>query len=85
MTFLAFARMMIDIIVFVTGLTVKAKMIGSEKPWERITTMVMLTHFDMNNVLVLGRTLEDDLVVVIHGKDHDLVVCEMTLKGSEFG
>ena len=77
--------MVINIIVFVTGFTVKTKMIGSEKPWEGITSVVMVTHFDKNNVFVLGRTLEDDLVIVVHGKDHDLMVREMTLKGSEFG
>ena len=60
-------------------------MISSEEPWEGITSMVMLPHFDEDNLFVLGRTLENDLVVVIHGKDHDLVVSEMTLKSSEFG
>ena len=83
--FLAFAGMVIDIILDIAGFTVKAKMIGSEKPWEGITTVVMVTHFDEDNVFVLGSTLEDDLVVVIHGKDHDLVVSEMMLKGSVFG
>ena len=47
--------------------------------------MVMVTHFDEDDLLVLGWTLENDLIVVIHGKDHDLVVGEMTLKRSEFG
>ena len=60
-------------------------MIGSEEAWEGITSVVMVTHFDEDDLLVLGRTLENDLVVMIHGKDHDLVVSEMTLKGSEFG
>ena len=73
------------IVVFVTGFTVKAKMFGSEEPWEGITSVVMVTHFDEDDLLVLGRTLENDLVVVIHGKDHDLVRCEITLKSSEFG
>ena len=73
------------IIVSVTGFAVKAKMIGSEETWEGITTVVMTTHFDENDLFVLGWTLEDDLVVVIHGKDDDLVIDEMTLKGSEFG
>ena len=60
-------------------------MIGSEEAWEGITSVVMGSHFDEDDLLVLGRTLENDLIVVIHGKDHDLVSCEMTLKGSEFG
>ena len=51
-------------------------MIGSEEAWEGITSVVMVTHFDEDDLLVL---------VVIHGKDHDLVSCEMTLKGIEFG
>jgi len=33
----------------------------------------------------LGRSFEDDLVVVIQGKDDELVVDEMTLKLREFG
>ena len=74
-----------DIIVFVTGFTVKTKLIGAEKPWEGITSMVMLTHFDEDDLFLSGRTFEDDLVVVIHGKDHDLMFGEMALKGSEFG
>ena len=83
--FLAFARMMIDIIVFVIGFTVKTKMIGSEKPWEGITSMVMITYFDEDDLFISGWTFEDDLVGVIHGKDDDLMLCEMTLKGGEFG
>ena len=77
--------MVIDITLDVTGFTVNAKIIGSEKPWERITSVVMATHFDEDDEFVLGRAFEDNLVVVIHGKDHDLVIGEMTLKGSEFG
>ena len=77
--------MMIDIIVFVIGLAVKTELIGAEKPWEGITSMVMFTHFDEDDLFVLGWTFEDDLVIVIHGKDYDLVLGEMTLKGSEFG
>ena len=83
--FLAFAGMVIDIIVFVTGFAVKAEVFGSEEPRDGITAVVMLTHFDEDDLLVLRRTLENDLVVVIHGKDHDLVIGEMTLKVSEFG
>ena len=79
------AGMVIDIIIFVTGFAVKTKMIGSEEPWEGITSVVMVTPFDENDVFVLGWTLENDSIVVIHGKDHDLVIGEMTLKSSEFG
>ena len=60
-------------------------MIGSEETWKRITTVVMVGHFDENDASVLGRPLEDDLIVVIHGKNHNLVVGKMTLEGGEFG
>ena len=73
------------VIVFVTGLAVKAEVFGSEEAWEGITTVVMVTHFDEDDLLVLGWTLENDLIVVIHGKDHDLVIGEMTLKHGKFG
>ena len=73
------------VIVFVTGLAVKAEVFGSEEAWEGIATVVMTAHFDEDDLLVLGWTLENDLIVVIHGKDHDLVMGEMTLKRSEFG
>ena len=83
--FLALAGMVIDVIVFVTGLAVKAEVFGSEEAWEGIASVVMTTHFDEDDLLVLRWTLENDLVVVIHGKDHDLVIGEMPLKVSEFG
>ena len=73
------------IVVFVTGFAVKAEVFGSEEAWDGITSMVMAAHFDEDDLLVLRRTLENDLIVVIHGKDHDLVIGEMTLKRSEFG
>ena len=82
--FLALAGMVIDVIVFVTGLAVKTEVFGSEEPGDGITSMVMVSHFDEDDLLVLRRTLENDLVVVIHGKDHDLVVSEMTLKRGKF-
>ena len=45
--------------------------------------MVMASHFDENDLLVLRRTLENNLIVVVHGKDHDLVIGEMPLKRGE--
>ena len=73
------------VIVFVTGLAVKAEVFGSEEAWEGIATVVMAAHFDEDDLLVLGWTLENDLIVVIHGKNHDLVIGEMTLKRGKFG
>ena len=83
--FLALAGMVMVIVVFVTGLAVKAEVFGSEEAWEGITSMVMTTHFDEDDLLVLEWTLENDLIVVIQGKDHDLVIGEMPLKRGEFG
>ena len=73
------------IVFFVTGFAVKAEVFGSEEAWDGIASVVMTTHFDEDDLLVLGWTLENDLIVVIHGQDHDLVVGEMPLKRSEFG
>ena len=47
--------------------------------------MVMVSYFDEYDLFGLGRTLEDDLVLMVHGQDDDLMVKEMTLKGLEFG
>ena len=47
--------------------------------------MVVLTHFDEHDLFGLGRSLEDELVLMVHGQDDDLMVGEMALKGIEFG
>ena len=73
------------IIVFKTGFALDTKIVRSEKSWERIASVLVVPHFDENDLFGLGRTFEDDLVLMIHGQDHDLIVGEMTLKGFEFG
>ena len=47
--------------------------------------MVMVPYFDEHDLFGLRRTFEDELVLMVHGQDHDLVVDEVTLKGLEFG
>lgn len=84
-TFLTNARMVMIIVIFKTGFTFDAKMMGAEKSWKGIASVVVLSHFDENDLFGLGWTFEDDLVLMIHGQDHDLIVDEMTLKGVEFG
>ena len=84
-TFPAFAAMVIVVIVVEIRLALDGKLIRTEETWERVTPVVVLTHFDEYDVIVLGRTLEDDLVLVIHGQDHDLMTGEMPLKSLEFG
>ena len=47
--------------------------------------MVMMSHFDENDVFVSGWSFEDDLIIVVQGQHGDLVVGEMFLKGVDFG
>ena len=83
--FLAFAGV-VSVVVFVeTPLALDAKLILAQETWERVTPVVVLAHFDEHDLFDLGRTLEDELLLVIHEQDHDLMVGEMTLKGLEFG
>ena len=77
--------MVMVVIVVETGLALNAKLILAQETWERVTPVVVLAHFDEHGLFVPGRTLEDELVVVIHGQDHDLMVGEMALKSLEFG
>lgn len=84
-TFLANARMVMVVVVVKSGFALDAKMMGAKKSWKGIASVVVLAHFDENDLFGLGRTFEDDLVLLIHGQDHDLMVDEMTLKGVEFG
>ena len=84
-TFLAFAGMAIVVVVLKAGLALDAKLILTQEAWERVTPVVVLTHFDEYDLFGLRRTLEDDLVLVVHGQDDDLMVGEMSLKRLEFG
>ena len=74
-----------DIIRVETFLTLDTEMNGPKESWEGIATVVVVSHFDDNDLFILGRSFEDDLVLLIHGQDHNLIVGEMTLKGFEFG
>jgi len=84
-TFLALARVMSVIVVVIGLFAAEAKVVPSQKAWQGITAVVVCSDFDEYDLLVLGRSFEDDLVVVIEGKHHELVVGEMTLKLREFG
>ena len=83
--FLAFAGVVLVVVIVETRLALDAKLILAQETWERVTPVVMLTHFDEYDLFGLRRTLEDELVLVIHGQDQDLMVDEMTLKRFEFG
>jgi len=84
-TFLTLARVLLMIVVLIGLFTAEAKGVPSQKAWEGITAVVVCSDFDEHDLFVLGRSFEDDLVVVIEGKNDELVVNEMTLKLREFG
>ena len=84
-TFLTLAGVVIIIVVVKADLALNTKMILTQETWERVTPVVVLTHFDEHDLFGLRRSLEDELVLMIHGQDHDLMVSEMTLKRLEFG
>jgi len=45
----------------------------------------MFTRFDEDELFVTWRAFENDLIITIQGKHHDLIIGEMTLEGVEFG
>ena len=85
MTFLAFTRVMRVIVFLVTGFTIDAKMNTTQESRQEITSVVMMSHFDENDVFVSGWSFEDDLIIVIQGHHDDLVLGEMFLEGVDFG
>ena len=84
-TFLAFTRVMRVIVVVVTGFTIDAKMNTTQESRQGITFMVMISHFDENDVFVSGWSFEDDLIIVVQRQHDDLVLGEMFLEGVDFG
>jgi len=84
-TFLTLARVLLMVVVLECLFAAEAKVVPSQKAWEGITAVVVCSDFDEHDLFVLGRSFEDDLVVVIKGKNNELVVDEMTLKLRKFG
>ena len=66
-TFLAFTRVMRVIVLLVTGFTIDAKINTPQEPRQGMTSMVMLSHFDENDVFISGWSFEDDLIIVVQG------------------
>ena len=83
--FLAFTRVMQVIVVLVTGFTIDAKINTTQESREGITSVVMISHFDENDVFISRWSFEDDLVHVIQGQHNNLVLREMFLEGVDFG
>ena len=57
---------MLHVICIETCLALGAEINGSQGSWEGITAVIVFSHFDENDLFVLGSSFEDDLVVVIH-------------------
>ena len=85
MTFLAFTRVMRVIVLLVTGFTIDAKINTPQEPRQGITSVVMMSHFDENDVFISGWSFEDDLIIVVQGQHDNLVVGEKFLEGVDFG
>ena len=83
-TFLAFAGVVSVAIIVETRLALDAIIPLAQETRERVTPVVMVPYFDEHDLFGLRRPLEDDLVLVIHGQDHDLMVDEIPLKRLEF-
>ena len=83
--FLAFAGVVSITVVVETRLAFDAKITLAQETRERVTPVVVVPYFDEHDLFGLGGTLEDDLVLMVHGQDDELVVDEMALKGFEFG
>ena len=83
--FLSFAGVVSVAVVVETRLALDAKISLTQETWERVTPVVMVPYFDEHDLFGQRRSLEDDLVLVIHGQDDDLMVGEMPLKPFEFG
>ena len=50
-----------------------------------LTSVVMMSHFDENDVFISRWSFEDDLIIVVQGQHDDLVLGEMFLEGVDFG
>ena len=57
-TFLAFAGVVPVVIVIETRLAPDAKLILPQETWERVTSVVVLAHFDEHDLFVLGGPLK---------------------------
>ena len=84
-TFLTAAGVMMDVIGLVAFLALDAKVILSYEGGNGIATVVMVTHFDEDDSFLTWWTFENDLIIMIQGKHHDLIIGEMALEGVEFG
>ena len=58
--------MMLCVIVIETGLALDAKVTTSHEAREGIAPVIVFSHFDEDELFILGWSLENDLVVVIH-------------------
>ena len=83
-TFLSLARMMLYAICIETGLALDAKVTTSHEAREGIAPVIVISHFDEDDLFVLGWSFGNDVVVVIHREYDDLIIGEMALKRFDF-
>jgi len=84
-TFFTATGMMSNVVGLVGCFALDAKVTFSQEAGERITTVVMFTHFDEDDLFVTRWPFENDLIIMVQGKHHDLIIGEMMLEGVEFG
>ena len=73
---------MLQIVAVKGFFTVKAKIVFSKEATQGMTYMVMVLDFDQAEQFVVGlaRAFEDDLVAMVGGHHHNLVVGQYNLK-----
>ena len=68
-----------------TGLALDAKIITSHEACEGIAPMIVFSLLDEDDLFVLARSFENNVVVVIQREYDETVVGEMSLKGVDLG
>ena len=61
-TFLTLARVITVIVVLVRLFTAEAIVVPSQKAWYGIAAVVVCSDFDEDDLFVLGRSFEDDMI-----------------------
>ena len=81
-TFPAWATVVLQIVAVKGFFTVEAVIVFSKEATQRMTYMVMVLDFDQAEEFVVGlaRAFEDQLVAMVSGHDHNLVVGQYNLK-----
>ena len=81
-TFPAWATVMLQIVAVKGFFTVEAVIVFAKEATQRMTYMVMVLDFDQAEEFVLGlaRAFKNNLIPVVGGHDHNLVLGQYNLK-----